>query len=73
MKRRKFLTKSMAMGATMGSAAAQTGNPPSRLAPVRPPANAVAAAYSNAKSGYSPFTTPDYYSYTDDLKVERRS
>lgn len=27
--------------------------------------------YSNSRSGWSPFTTPDYYGYTDDLVVER--
>ena len=38
---------------------------------IKPPGNAIPAAYSNTRSGYSPFTTPDYYSYADDLKVER--
>lgn len=32
--------------------------------PLRP------AAFANPSSGYSPFTTPDYYTYTDDLVIE---
>jgi LmbE family N-acetylglucosaminyl deacetylase len=71
MRRRKFLTKSMAVGASFSAASAQTGEKASPLEAIKPPANATPAAYSNAKSGYSPFTTPDYYSYADDLKVER--
>jgi LmbE family N-acetylglucosaminyl deacetylase len=36
-----------------------------------PPGPARAAAYANRSSGYSPFTTPDYYTYADDLVIER--
>ena len=73
MKRRRFLTKSITAGATVGAVSAQTVNPSSTTAEIRLPANATPAAYSNVRSGYSPFTTPDYYSYADDLKVERNA
>ena len=73
MKRRRFLTKSITAGATFGAVSAQTVNPSSKTAEIRLPANATPAAYSNVRSGYSPFTTPDYYSYADDLKVERNT
>jgi LmbE family N-acetylglucosaminyl deacetylase len=74
MKRRKFLGRSMAAGAVLGGAeslslpgvatAAQTerANLPPRV---------TASAYSLRRSSYSPFTTPDYYTYADDLVIER--
>lgn len=34
------------------------------------PAGVVSAAYANPNSGLSPFTTPDYYTYTDDVVIE---
>lgn len=34
------------------------------------PPGVTPAAYANAKSGYSPFTTPDYYTFTDDVMIE---
>jgi hypothetical protein len=71
MKRRRFLTRSMGMGAALGAVSAETVRTPSATAAIRPPGNATPAAYVNTHSGYSPFTTPDYYSYADDLKVER--
>ncbi|MBK7928354.1 MAG: PIG-L family deacetylase [Bryobacterales bacterium] len=81
MKRRKFLTQSAATaaaGAALPAAAAQSATlPPAAakaapgVAPLPLPAKATAAAYANKRSGYSPFTVPDYYSYSDDLKIER--
>lgn len=76
MKRRNFLTHTAAAlpaaGAALPAAAAQApakSNAP--LAPLALPAKATAAAYANKRSGFSPFTVPDYYSYADDLKIER--
>ena len=48
-------------------AAAQ--NPPTRSPAL--PTRFTPAAYANARSGYNPFGTPDYYTYADDLTVER--
>jgi LmbE family N-acetylglucosaminyl deacetylase len=74
MERRKFLRRSMAGGMAVGFAgavtaanAAEAGNGrhsdlPSKFTP---------AAYSLPSSKYSPFTTPDYYTYADDLFIER--
>lgn len=66
MKRRKFLTASMATPAAAAAAAE-----PSAVSPAKLPDAIRPAAYANPKSGYSPFTTPDYYSYTNDLVIER--
>src|ERR1700688_4388530 len=74
MERRKFLRRSMAGGMAAGFAgalkpanAAEAGNGrhsdlPSKFTP---------SAYSLPSSKYSPFTTPDYYTYADDLVIER--
>ena len=35
------------------------------------PVGVTASAFANESSGYSPFTTPDYYTYASDLVVER--
>ena len=70
MKRRRFLTRSVTAGAGLGALSAQTPKTPP-LAAISPPGNATPAAYANNHSGYSPFTTPDYYSYADDLKLEQ--
>lgn len=70
MKRRKFLAASVP-----ASAAAAAAPPPAQApAPVRAarlPEPIRPAAFSNRSSGYSPFTTPDYYTYTDDVVIER--
>jgi len=34
------------------------------------PAGITPAAYANKSTGYNPFATPDYYTYTDDLTIE---
>jgi LmbE family N-acetylglucosaminyl deacetylase len=70
LKRRRFLTRTITAGAGLGAVSAQTVGPPATAAAIKPPGNATPAAYSNVRSGYSPFTTPDYYSYADDLKIE---
>lgn len=77
MKRRKFLTRSALFGAALPAAAsAQTPAPaPSRAAassaPLALPPKTSAAAYANKRSGWNPFTVPDYYSFADDLQIER--
>lgn len=37
------------------------------------PAGFTPTAYANRSSGYSPFTTPDYYAYADNLVIERNN
>src|SRR5262249_3828705 len=63
--RRKFLGRSMAGGIALGGAAAaraQRSELPSKFTP---------AAHSLPHSDYSPFTTPDYFTYADNLVIER--
>jgi LmbE family N-acetylglucosaminyl deacetylase len=73
MKRRKFIAASAA-GGLAGNAAApaqqSSGRAPSSRAL---PAGITPAAFANPRSGYSPFTTPDYYTYADDLVIERKA
>ena len=47
-------------------AAQGTGRRPSDL-----PAKFTPSAYAVPSTKYSPFTTPDYYTYADDLVIER--
>ena len=76
MKRRKFLTQSAVVGAA-GAALPAIGVVQAKSRPTAPvspgslPGKATAAAYANKRTGYSPFTVPDYYSYADDLQIER--
>ncbi len=71
MKRRKFIGASVALPAipTLPAFSAAQGSPtrspalPARFSPT---------AYANSRTGYNPFSTPDYYTYADDLAVERR-
>ncbi len=72
MERRKFLKGSIAGGTALGGAgvpiqAAEPGQPQNRALPER----FTPTAYSVPRSAYSPFTTPDYYTYADDLVIER--
>jgi LmbE family N-acetylglucosaminyl deacetylase len=67
MERRKFLKGSLAGGAVAPAGAAEPAQ--SRTSSL--PAKFTPTAYSVPKSAYSPFTTPDYYTYADDLVVER--
>ncbi|MGH8104551.1 MAG: hypothetical protein ACREJQ_08530 [bacterium] len=39
--------------------------------PANLPAKFTPAAYSNPPSKFNPFGTPDYYTYADDLVIER--
>ncbi len=68
MQRRRFLGRSVA-GGMVWAAGAQAGEGPHRDLPrdISP------AAYASERSGYSPFTTPDYYAFADDLTIERRA
>ncbi|MEZ5354446.1 MAG: PIG-L family deacetylase [Bryobacteraceae bacterium] len=69
MKRRRFLGTSLSTSAAAAAPLAAAQATPAKAAklpePLRP------TAFANPSSGYSPFTTPDYYSYSDDLTVER--
>lgn len=76
MKRRKFLTQSAAAGAAAAAVppaalAQQPARPGASGAPLQLPPKTAPAAYANRRSGWSPFTVPDYYSYADDLQIER--
>jgi len=74
MQRRKFLGRSIAGGMALGGAASLSqrlsaqgtarnrSELPSRFTP---------SAYSVPSTKYSPFTNPDYYTYADDLVIER--
>lgn len=74
MERRKFLGRSVAGGIALGGVGAlehprlaRAGSgPPPDLPPKFTP-----TAYAVPRSAYSPFTTPDYYTYADDLVIER--
>src|SRR5437879_11967590 len=74
MERRKFLRRSMAGGMALGIAGAVTPAPGAQAASGPHsdlPSKSTPAAYSLPSSKYSPFTTPDYYTYADDLVIER--
>jgi len=66
MQRRSFLGSSVAAGAPLGAA-----SPPAPAPPAALPAGITPTAYALPHSGYSPFTTPDYYTYANDLVIER--
>jgi LmbE family N-acetylglucosaminyl deacetylase len=70
MRRRKFLAGAAAAGSL--PAMAQTN----RKAPAAArnsdlPSKFVPSAYATTKTGYSPFTIPDYYTFASNLAVER--
>ena len=74
MKRRKFLSRSVAAGAALGGAAALGQPPPAGAAQAQRrdlPSRFTPSAYATRRSAYSPFTTPDYYTWADDLVIER--
>lgn len=68
MHRRKFVARSIGVAAALGGASAQS--------PERPrsdlPSQFTPSAYSVPSTKYSPFTVPDYYTYADNLVIERR-
>jgi len=68
MHRRRFLARSIGGAAALGGAAAQNQERPrSDL-----PSKFTPSAYSVPSTKYSPFTVPDYYTYADNLTIERR-
>src|SRR5438874_12510825 len=70
MERRKFLRRSIAGGAAAaGLAAAQS--PAGRSSDL--PAKFTPTAHSIPHSHYSPFTPPDYYTFADNLTIERNA
>jgi LmbE family N-acetylglucosaminyl deacetylase len=70
MRRRKFLAGAAALGGAPAlaqsnrNAGAVARNPdlPGRFTP---------SAYATSKTGYSPFTIPDYFTFANDLTIER--
>ena len=64
MKRRMFLGGSVTAGVALEGAAMQS--PPGAL-----PSGFSPSAFANTSSGQNPFATPDYYTYADDLVIER--
>jgi len=76
MRRRKFLASAGALGAIPVLANAKPPANPQDGMPERHsdlPAKYNPCAYSNTKTGYSPFTIPDYYMYANDLVIERNA
>ena len=79
MRRRKFLAGAGALGAI--PALGKTGLADDRSAPATAtperhsdlPAKFTPCAYATTKTGYSPFTIPDYYTFADDLAIERNA
>src|SRR5215470_16083411 len=74
MERRKFLRRSMTGGMAFSLAGAAAQSAGAQTASGRHsdlPSNVTPTAYSLPSSHYSPFTTPDYYTYADDLTIER--
>ena len=76
MERRGFLGSSITGGIALSSASALSAPAPAQAPGGRPsplPSPLSPAAYANRSSGYSPFTTPDYYAYADNLVIERNN
>src|SRR2546425_2806470 len=74
MQRRKFLGRSIAGGMALGGAASLTQQLSAQVAARNRsdlPSRFTPSAYSMPSSKYSPFATPDYYTYADDLVIER--
>jgi LmbE family N-acetylglucosaminyl deacetylase len=73
MRRRKFLGRSIAGGVAFGASTAAALPAAQEIGQRRSilPANVIPSAYANRSSGYNPFATPDYYTYADDLLIER--
>ena len=62
MDRRRFLGASAAGGIELGGAAAQNSNLPAKFAP---------SAHTAPRSPYGAALTPDYYTFADNLVIER--
>jgi LmbE family N-acetylglucosaminyl deacetylase len=70
MRRRKFLIGAVTLGGV--PALAQSGRRPAAGARASSlPANVTPSAYATTKTGYSPFTIPDYLTFANDLAIER--
>ena len=67
MDRRAFLSGSTLAPGVLGPAAMDAEQPAATAAL---PGSLKPAAWANPSSGYSPFTTPDYYVYADNLTIE---
>jgi len=72
MDRRDFLGNSIATGVGLSISSAAAQGPEQSVAPRKTPLppGITPAAFANTSSGFSPFTTPDYYTYADDLVIE---
>jgi LmbE family N-acetylglucosaminyl deacetylase len=73
MQRRNFISKSLVAGAAAGAAAipaAAQQQAAAQSGKKALPAGITPAAFANKSTGYNPFATPDYYTYTDDLTIE---
>ena len=72
MRRRKFLAGAGVLGSVPALAqsnrkaatAARHSDLPAKFAP---------SAFATTKTGYSPFTIPDYYTFANDLTIERNA
>src|ERR1035437_3984319 len=70
MERRSFLTGAAALsGAPALAQSAADKDGVERHSGL--PAKFTPCAYATTKTGYSPFTVPDYYTFADDLSIER--
>src|SRR3954468_17236541 len=69
MKRRELLAGSIAGGLALGSTAALAQTPERPRSDLPPKFSP--SAFSVPSTKYSPFTTPDYYTYADDLVIEK--
>jgi LmbE family N-acetylglucosaminyl deacetylase len=72
MRRRKFLAGAAALGGVPAMSQSSRGDGAAARKPDLP-ARFVPSAYATAKTGYSPFTIPDYYTFASDLTIERAS
>ena len=72
MRRRKFLAEAAALGGV--PAFAQSNRKAVKAAPHSDlPAKYTPCAYATTKTGFSPFTIPDYYTFANDLTIERNA
>lgn len=69
MRRRKFLGGAAALGGVPALAQSKRNAAAPARNPNLPP-RFVPSAYATTKTGYSPFTIPDYYTFADDLAIE---
>jgi len=70
MRRRKFLAGAAALGGAPGLAESSRSAGPAARNPELP-GKFTPSAYATSRTGYSPFTIPDYYTFANDLTIER--